>query len=118
MIIGVTFGAVAGFAGGGTDSLLMRITDIFLAIPYIVLAIAIATIFGRSENSIILVLGLTGWLAISRIVRSSFLGLKQLEYVEAAHGARASRRSGSCSATSCPTRCSRSSSTAPCRSAA
>ena len=84
LIIGVTLGAIAGFAGGATDSLLMRITDIFLAIPYIVLAIAIATIFGRSENSIILVLGLTGWLAISRIVRSSFLGLKQLEYVEAA----------------------------------
>jgi peptide/nickel transport system permease protein len=42
-------------------------------------------LFGRSENAIILVLGLTGWLAISRIVRSSFLGLKQLEYVESAH---------------------------------
>jgi peptide/nickel transport system permease protein len=84
LIIGVTYGAIAGFAGGATDSLLMRVTDIFLAIPYIVLAIAIATIFGRSENSIILVLGLTGWLAISRIVRSSFLGLKQQEYVESA----------------------------------
>ncbi|MET0145955.1 MAG: ABC transporter permease [Ilumatobacteraceae bacterium] len=85
LIIGVTYGAVAGFFGGAADSLLMRITDIFLSIPYIVLAIAIATIFGRSENSIILVLGLTGWLAISRIVRSSFLGLKEQEYVEAAH---------------------------------
>ena len=85
LFIGVTFGAVAGFFGGATDSLMMRITDIFLSIPYIVLAIAIATIFGRSENSIILVLGLTGWLAISRIVRSSFLGLKELEYVESAH---------------------------------
>jgi peptide/nickel transport system permease protein len=84
LLIGVTYGAVAGFAGGGVDSLLMRITDIFLAIPYIVLAIAIATIFGRSENSIILVLGLTGWLAISRIVRSSFLSLKETEYVESA----------------------------------
>ena len=85
LLIGVTYGAVAGFIGGGVDSLLMRITDIFLSIPYIVLAIAIATIFGRSENAIILVLGLTGWLAISRIVRSSFLSLKQMEYVESAH---------------------------------
>jgi len=85
LLIGVTFGAIAGFVGGSTDTVMMRITDIFLSIPYIVLAIAIATIFGRSENSIILVLGLTGWLAISRIVRSSFLSLKQLEYVESAH---------------------------------
>ena len=62
----------------------MRITDIFLSIPYIVLAIAIATVFGRSENSVIIVLGVTGWLAICRIVRAQFLQLKQLEYVEAA----------------------------------
>ncbi len=85
LLIGVTYGAVAGFVGGATDSLLMRVTDIFLSIPYFVLAIAIASIFGRSENAIILVLGLTGWLAISRIVRSSFLSLKQQEYVESAH---------------------------------
>ena len=63
---------------------MMRLTDIFLAIPYIVLAVAIATVFGRSENSVILVLGLTGWLPIAAIVRASFLGLKKLEYVEAA----------------------------------
>jgi ABC-type dipeptide/oligopeptide/nickel transport system permease subunit len=62
----------------------MRLTDVLLAIPYIVLAIVIATLFGRSENSIILVLGLTGWLAITRIVRANFLSLTQLEYVEAA----------------------------------
>ena len=85
LLIGVTYGAIAGFAGGAVDSLLMRVIDIFLSIPYIVLAIAIATVFGRSENAIILVLGLTGWLAISRIVRSSFLSLKQLEYIESAH---------------------------------
>ncbi len=84
LTIGVLFGAAAGFFGGWIDTLLMRITDVFLAIPYIILAISIATVFGRSENAIILVLGLTGWLPISRIVRASFLGLKQLEYVEAA----------------------------------
>ncbi|MDH4171283.1 MAG: ABC transporter permease [Acidimicrobiia bacterium] len=84
MGIGVLVGAMAGFFGGFTDGLMMRITDVFLAIPYIVLAVAIATVFGRSENGIILVLGLTGWLGVSRIVRSSFLSLKELEYVEAA----------------------------------
>jgi peptide/nickel transport system permease protein len=84
MTIGVMLGAFAGFVGRWPESLIMRITDIFLAIPYIVLAIAVATVFGRSENSVIVVLGLTGWLAICRIVRASFLQLKQQEYVEAA----------------------------------
>ncbi len=84
VVIGLLFGAVAGFFGGLVDTLIMRLTDVFLAIPYIVLAIAIAAVAGRSEHSIIVVLGLTGWLGLARIVRASFLSLKQLEYVEAA----------------------------------
>jgi ABC-type dipeptide/oligopeptide/nickel transport system permease subunit len=84
ILIGLLLGAIAGFAGGRTDNLIMRITDIFLAIPYIILAVAVATIFGQSVNSVILVLGLTGWLGICRIVRASFLALSRLEYVEAA----------------------------------
>ena len=84
LVIGVLFGSAAGYFGGWVDTVLMRLTDVFLAIPYIILAISIATVFGRSENAIILVLGATGWLPLSRIVRASFLGLKQLEYVEAA----------------------------------
>lgn len=84
LVIGLLLGAIAGFFGGLLDTLIMRVTDIFLAIPYIVLAVAIASVLGRSENTVILVLGLTGWLGICRIVRSSFLSLKQLEYVEAA----------------------------------
>ena len=84
LVIGVLLGAVAGFFGGLMDTIITRITDVFLSIPYIVLAVAIASIMGRSENTVILVLGLTGWLSICRIVRSSFLSLKQLEYVEAA----------------------------------
>ncbi len=83
---------MAGFFGGVIETLIMRLTDIFLAIPYIVLAIAVATVFGRSENSIIFVLGFTGWLGICRIVRASFLSLKELEYVEAAHALGYSRR--------------------------
>jgi peptide/nickel transport system permease protein len=84
LVIGVLAGAVAGFFGGIVETIIMRITDIFLAIPYIILAIAIATVLGRGENTVIVVLGVTGWLAICRIVRSSFLALRQLEYVEAA----------------------------------
>jgi peptide/nickel transport system permease protein len=84
LIIGVLLGATAGFFGGILDTVISRITDVFLSIPYIVLAVAIASILGRSETTVILVLGLTGWLSICRIVRSSFLSLKQLEYVEAA----------------------------------
>ena len=82
--IGLLFGALAGFFGGATDTLITRLIDVFLAIPYIVLAVAIASVFGRSENAIIIVLGVTGWLAIARIVRASFLSLRRLEYVEAA----------------------------------
>jgi peptide/nickel transport system permease protein len=85
LLIGVSLGAIAGFFSGWSDTVISRIIDVFLAIPYIVLAVAIATVFGKSENSVILVLGLTGWLAMARIVRSSFLSLKNLEYVEAAH---------------------------------
>ena len=84
LFIGLLLGALAGFFGGLTDTAVTRIIDVFLAIPYIVLAVAIASVFGRSENAIILVLGLTGWLAMARIVRSSFMSLKRYEYIEAA----------------------------------
>jgi peptide/nickel transport system permease protein/oligopeptide transport system permease protein len=91
LVIGVIAGAVAGFLGGATETVIMRLTDIFLAIPYIILAIALATVLGRGENTVIVVLGVTGWLAICRLVRSSFLSLKRLEYVEAATAVGAGR---------------------------
>jgi peptide/nickel transport system permease protein len=84
MFIGTTVGALAGFFGGWIDALLMRIVDILLSIPYLVLAAAIAAIMTPGENTVIVAIGLTAWLPISRIVRSSFLSLKKLEYVEAA----------------------------------
>jgi ABC-type dipeptide/oligopeptide/nickel transport system permease subunit len=83
LLIGVTFGAISGFFGGRADSLMMRVVDIFLSIPYIILAVAIATVFGRSENAVIIVLGVTGWLAVARVVRATFLGLRKMEYAEA-----------------------------------
>ena len=84
LVIGLLLGAVTGFFGGFLDTTVARIIDVFLSIPYIVLAVAIASVLGRTENAIILVLGFTGWMAMARIVRSSFLSLKRLEYVEAA----------------------------------
>jgi peptide/nickel transport system permease protein len=92
VVIGLVLGAVAGFFGGIADTFIARVVDVFLAIPYIVLAVAIASVLGRSENAIILVLGLTGWLAMTRIVRASFLSLKRLEYVEAASALGLTRR--------------------------
>jgi ABC-type dipeptide/oligopeptide/nickel transport system permease subunit len=82
--VGLLMGSIAGFFGGWLDTLIMRLTDVGLAIPYVILAVVIATVLGRSENSVILIIGFTSWLPISRIVRASFLSLKPLEYVEAA----------------------------------
>lgn len=90
--IGLVVGAISGFFGGFIDTVLMRFVDIMYAIPYIILAVALATVVGRSVNSVILILGLTGWIGIARIVRSSFLSLKKLEYVEAARALGYSRR--------------------------
>ncbi len=92
LAIGVLFGSVAGFFGGIVDALISRLTDVFLAVPYIVLTIAIAAIIGKGENTVLIVLGFTTWMGVTRIVRASFLSIRQLEYVEAARALGYSRR--------------------------
>ena len=82
--IGIVIGAITGFYGGKLDGLLMRTTDVFLSFPYILAAIVIITVIGRGEGSVILVLGLLGWMSIARLFRSSVLQAKQAEYIEAA----------------------------------
>jgi ABC-type dipeptide/oligopeptide/nickel transport system permease subunit len=84
VVIGVVLGSIAGYFSGKIDTLIMRITDIFLAFPYILAALAIITIIGRGERTVILVLGLLGWLAIARVLRSQILQVKEMDYVEAA----------------------------------
>jgi ABC-type dipeptide/oligopeptide/nickel transport system permease subunit len=84
LVIGLMLGAVAGFFGGIIDSLISRLTDVFLAVPYIVLTVAIASVMGKGENTVLVVLGFTTWMGITRIARASFLSIKELEYVEAA----------------------------------
>ncbi len=83
-IVGVTTGALAAWYGKGTDAVIMRTTDMLLAIPYLVLAFAIITVIGRGSWAVIFTLGLTSWMTTTRVLRSSILQSKEREYVEAA----------------------------------
>ena len=84
VVAGVVIGSLAGYLGGRWDEWLMRFVDIFLAVPEMVLALAIATILGPSFRNIILAIALLGWPKYARIVRGQIIHLKQNEYVDAA----------------------------------
>ncbi|CAA9576243.1 MAG: ABC transporter, permease protein 2 (cluster 5, nickel/peptides/opines) [uncultured Thermomicrobiales bacterium] len=84
MTIGVTLGGLAGFFGGWVDALLMRFTDILLAIPLILLLITAASLFQPSLRTTIVVIGLSSWPGAARLVRGQFLALKGQEFVTAA----------------------------------
>ncbi|MGQ0570376.1 MAG: ABC transporter permease [Armatimonadota bacterium] len=82
--LGVGIGIIAGYYGGVWDVLLMRVTDAFLAIPFLVLVIAVAGVIGPGLLTIILILGFTGWVSYSRVVRGEVLRLREEEYATAA----------------------------------
>jgi peptide/nickel transport system permease protein len=92
--LGITIGAVAGYFGKWVDNVLMRFVDIILTVPILVLIIVIASNFpsARSPIGIALFIALLGWMDLARIVRSTFLSLREREYVEAAHALGASNR--------------------------
>ena len=90
MVIGSAVGLVAGFRGGWVDQLLMRVTDWGLVIPWLMLAISLASIFGQSLFVIILVIGLTTWPSTARLVRSQTLSVRERPYVERARALGAS----------------------------
>lgn len=84
MVIGVTAGLIAGYYQGWVGSLIMRLADIQLAFPVLVLLIAVVAAFGSSIPTLIMILGITAWAPYARIVRASVLSLKEKEFIEAA----------------------------------
>lgn len=83
-VVGVFYGAIAGYAGGQTDNIMMRIVDVLDSIPMTLYVILIMVVVGPGIVSIILALGLTFWVKMARIVRGQVLTLKQQEFVKAA----------------------------------
>lgn len=88
LLVGVSLGLISGFMGGLVDNVISRIIETFMAIPFIVLALAVIGAVGpRGGNSLIIlvvVLGLTGWITFARVVRGEVLAVKHLEFIEAA----------------------------------
>lgn len=83
--IGVAWGAIAGYVGGRTDSLMMRTVDVLYALPYLFVVIILATVFERGRVAMLLVaIGAVGWLTMARVVRGQTLSLKRREFIEAA----------------------------------
>ena len=84
VVLGVIIGSVAGIVGGKVDEILMRIVDVFLSIPELIFALAIAAILGPSFTNIILALVVVFWVKYARIMRAQVIRIKQREYVDAA----------------------------------
>jgi peptide/nickel transport system permease protein len=91
-VIGALVGSVAGYYGGWIDNILMRVTDLFLSIPFLVILIIAAAALGGSLFDIVLILSLFFWMPDARIVRGVFLSLKEKEFVEAARSSGASNK--------------------------
>ncbi|EAW31856.1 ABC-type dipeptide/oligopeptide/nickel transport system, permease components [marine gamma proteobacterium HTCC2143] len=84
LVIGVFWGAIAGYAGGRTDAFMMRLVDILYALPFMIFIILLMVVFGRSILLLFLAIGCVEWLTMARIVRGQVLSLRQQEFVEAA----------------------------------
>jgi peptide/nickel transport system permease protein len=81
--IGITIGLLAGYYGGRFDDWIMRLADIQLSIPYVLLAIAVIAVIGASTRNVVLVLAMYGWVAYARLVRGQSLSLREREFVYA-----------------------------------
>jgi oligopeptide transport system permease protein len=84
VVIGIIYGAIAGYFGGKIDAVMMRFVDIMYALPYILFVIILVVIFGRSPVLLFIGIGFIEWLTMARIVRGQTLSIKQREFIEAA----------------------------------
>jgi oligopeptide transport system permease protein len=85
LVIGVSWGAIAGYVGGRVDGLMMRFVDVLYSLPYIFIVIIVTTLFERGNVFVLFTaIGAVGWIAMARIVRGQALSLKRREFVEAA----------------------------------
>jgi peptide/nickel transport system permease protein len=84
VVIGVVVGLAAGYFGGFTDTVLARLIDVVLSLPFLLAAIALVSVFGPSLTITVLVIGFFTWASMARIVRGQVLSVKEKEYVEAA----------------------------------
>ena len=92
LVIGVLWGTIAGFAGGRTDAVMMRIVDVLYGIPFIILIILLMVIFGRNLVLLFMAIGAVEWLTMSRIVRSQVMSLSQQEFVISAEAMGVSKK--------------------------
>ncbi len=84
LLVGIGYGAVAGYVGGRTDHVMMRVIEILSGLPLIFFVIFLTVIFGRSEHLLFLSIGAVGWLTMARIVRGQTLSIRRREFIEAA----------------------------------
>lgn len=84
LLIGVTWGAIAGYAGGRVDAVMMRLVDILYALPFMIFIVLLMVVFGRNMLLLFLAIGAVEWLTMARIMRAQVQNLRQQEFVEAA----------------------------------
>ncbi len=84
-LIGTTLGSLAGYYGGTVDAIIMRLTDIVMCFPLLIIIITVVALVGPSLYNIMVVIGLLAWPSICRLVRGQFLSIRQQEYITAAH---------------------------------
>ncbi|HDY81688.1 MAG: ABC transporter permease [Gammaproteobacteria bacterium] len=84
LLIGVTWGAVAGYVGGRVDAVMMRLVDILYALPFMIFIVLLMVVFGRNMLLLFLAIGAVEWLTMARIMRGQVQSLRQQEFVEAA----------------------------------